>query len=115
MFSNFGALAKAAASLIAAGVPDTNFPDHVKTVLDRGDIVDFDPEPPKVRTHHAWLHPTKGWRNFARPSGTNRRRRLIHQGALFVPGSREHNRLQPSGGRLPSGTAPAAPRKLRRS
>lgn len=37
-----------------------------------------------MRTTHPFLHPTKGWRNFARPAGTNRRRKLIHQGWLSV-------------------------------
>lgn len=34
-------------------------------------------------------HARKGWRGFARPAGTNRRRRLIHMGALTVKTSRE--------------------------
>lgn len=41
-------------------------------------------EPKIIRTTHPWLHPTKGWRHFARPAGTNRRRRLIFQGQLMV-------------------------------
>ena len=38
-----------------------------------------------------WLHPTKGWRGFSRPRGTNKRRKLITQGWLMIPGTREHN------------------------
>jgi hypothetical protein len=34
-------------------------------------------------------HARKGWRGFARPAGTNRRRKLIHQGALAVTTSKE--------------------------
>lgn len=45
------------------------------------------------RTHHPMVHPTKGWRGFARPAGkANRRRALIHAGWLLVPLSRA-NRL----------------------
>lgn len=40
-----------------------------------------------MRTTHPFLHPTKGWRNFARSAGTNRRRKLVHQGWLLVPRS----------------------------
>lgn len=36
-------------------------------------------------TTHRFLHPTKGWRMFARPRKTNRRRKLIPQGVLLVP------------------------------
>ena len=36
------------------------------------------------RTHHAFLHPTKGWRKFARPRKTNRRRKLIPMGRFLV-------------------------------
>ena len=39
---------------------------------------------PKRRSHHPWLHPTKGWRQFARPRKTNRRRKLIPVGRLMV-------------------------------
>lgn len=41
-----------------------------------------------IRTHHPFLHPTKGWRSFARPGKANRRRKLIAQGSNLVPGSR---------------------------
>lgn len=41
-----------------------------------------------IRTHHPFCHPTKGWRYFARPRGTNKRRKLIPQGANLVPLSR---------------------------
>lgn len=34
-------------------------------------------------------HARKGWRGMARPSGTNRRRKLIRQGALIVTTSKE--------------------------
>lgn len=34
-------------------------------------------------------HARKGWRGFARPAGTNRRRKLILQGALTVTTSKE--------------------------
>ena len=34
-------------------------------------------------------HARKGWRGMARPAGTNRRRRLILQGALTLPISKE--------------------------
>lgn len=40
---------------------------------------------------HPWLHPTKGWRMFSRPSkakpGGRRRRKLIPQGRLMLFGS----------------------------
>lgn len=45
------------------------------------------------RKPHKWLHPTKGWRMFARPRGTNKRRKLIPAGACQVRGSHEYNRL----------------------
>jgi hypothetical protein len=45
---------------------------------------------PRTRTHHPWLHPTKGWRMFSRPRGTNKRRKLIPQGLLCVFGSADH-------------------------
>lgn len=62
------------------------------------------PEPPKmIRTHHPFLHPTKGWRSFARPGKTNRRRKLIHQGALLVPESRAFHATHPGGGRTARG------------
>jgi hypothetical protein len=35
-------------------------------------------------------HPTKGYRGFARPRGTNTRRKLIPTGACLVPLSHEH-------------------------
>lgn len=40
-----------------------------------------------TRTHHPFLHPTKGWRSFARPGKANRRRKLIRVGAGMVPNS----------------------------
>lgn len=42
-----------------------------------------------TRTHHPFLHPTKGWRSFARPAKgkSNRRRKLIRMGGLLVGGS----------------------------
>lgn len=49
-----------------------------------------------IRTCHPFLHPTKGWRNFARPGKANRRRKLIPTGYLMVPKSHAYriNRLQ---------------------
>lgn len=66
-----------------------------------GDYLEHDRAARKRNLPHPWLHPTKGWRNFARPSGTNRRRRLIPVGAGMVPGSHEYNRRSLSGGRWP--------------
>lgn len=43
-----------------------------------------------TRTKHAFLHPTKGWRSFARPGKANRRRRLNRTGFLMVEQSRAH-------------------------
>jgi hypothetical protein len=43
---------------------------------------------------HPFLHPTKGWRNFARPAGTNRRRKLIPTGFLMVRKSRSYRLSQ---------------------
>jgi hypothetical protein len=37
-------------------------------------------------------HPTKGFRAFCRPAGTNRRRRLIRTGELMLPDCHEENR-----------------------
>lgn len=42
------------------------------------------PRKTRVSGIHPWLHPTKGWRDFARPRGTNKRRKLIRQGELMV-------------------------------
>lgn len=57
--------------------------DGVKVVLG-GDML-HPPRPEIVRrSAHPWLHPTKGWRQFARPRKTNRRRKLILQGRLMV-------------------------------
>jgi hypothetical protein len=47
-----------------------------------------------IRTAHPFLHPTKGWRRFARPGKANRRRKLIHQGYLMVKDSNAYNRSQ---------------------
>lgn len=41
------------------------------------------------RTHHQFIHPTKGWRMFARPGKANSRRKLIRQGMLMVPESHD--------------------------
>lgn len=70
------------------------------------DLIGMEAAEPKRKGHHDWLHPTKGWRRFSRPTkcGTHRisRRRLITAGALQVPGSREGNRLTVrSGNRWP--------------
>jgi len=86
----------AAAALVAAGAQDITTAQLAEIMV--GDNAAVEPE--VRRTHHAWLHPRKGWRNFARPAGTNRRRRLIHMGALSVPKSHEYRRLHPSGGRF---------------
>lgn len=45
-------------------------------------VADTSSAPPrKIRTHHPWLHPTKGWRMFSRPRKANRgRRKLIPLG-----------------------------------
>jgi hypothetical protein len=39
-----------------------------------------------VRTTHPWLHPTKGWRQFARHGKANRRRKLVPQGQIYIYG-----------------------------
>lgn len=44
-----------------------------------------------IRTHHPFLHPTKGWRQFARPGKPGQRRRLIPQGINAVHDSAAHN------------------------
>jgi hypothetical protein len=48
-------------------------------------------------------HPTKGFRNFARPRKANskQRRALIFEGALSVKKSHAYNRRQRSGFRWP--------------
>lgn len=48
-----------------------------------GDVID--PEPgAKIRTHHPFLHPTKGWRDHSMHVGTNRRRKLTAAGRALV-------------------------------
>lgn len=47
-----------------------------------------------VRTHHPFLHPTKGWRSFARPGKANRRRKLIPTGVGMVPKSHAYRARQ---------------------
>lgn len=51
-------------------------------------VVSDEPVKPKraPRTHR-FLHPTKGWRMFARHGKANRRRKLIRQGVLSVRNS----------------------------
>jgi hypothetical protein len=65
-----------------------------------------------ARTHAPWIHPTKGYRELARPRKTNRRRRPI--GAVTIPHSTEANKVDQkrNGGRLRKLTAPIL-RKLR--
>lgn len=45
-----------------------------------------------TRTHHPFLHPTKGWQKFAHHGKANRRRKLIRQGMLQVPHSKANGR-----------------------
>jgi hypothetical protein len=50
-----------------------------------GDIL----HPKAGRRHsgpHPWLHPTKGWRDNARPRKTNRRRRLSEEARRSLTG-----------------------------
>ena len=70
------------------------FPDGLPTEemqmeVAMGDRIEHGDDRPK-RTHHPWLHPTKGWRMFSRPRGTNKRRKLVKQGLLCVFGSTSH-------------------------
>jgi hypothetical protein len=50
-----------------------------------GDFVTAEPKKPSLISGlDPWLHPTKGWRKFARPRGTNRRRRLSDEARAML-------------------------------
>jgi hypothetical protein len=86
------AIKEAAAKMIAAGIPDetgeaTNKKEMAEVIL--GDMIHE--LKTKKRNHHPFLHPTKGWRDFARPSkakpgGARRRRKLTEEGRRLVFG-----------------------------
>lgn len=79
-------------SEIAAAVRDTfkalgqAVSDEAVKLVQGGDLIHPTPTASRRNRPHPWLHPTKGWRNFARPRKTNRRRKLIPQGRLEVFG-----------------------------
>jgi hypothetical protein len=62
-------------------------PKEAKVVLPMGDMVNPVPEKPSlIGGLDPWLHPTKGWRKFARPRGTNKRRVLSPAAKDFING-----------------------------